>query len=53
MMATVRDRVQKLKTAGRTLDEVVAAAPTKEFDAQWGKGFMDAKSFVSIVYGTL
>lgn len=53
MMVTVRDRVQKLKTAGRTLDEVIAAAPSKEFDAKWGGGFMDAKSFVSLVYGTL
>ena len=53
MLATVRDRVQKLKTSGRTLEEVVAAAPTKDLDAIWGKGFMDPKSFVSIVYGTL
>ena len=53
VMVTVRDRVQKLKTAGRTLDEVIAAGPSKEFDEAWGKGFMDPKTFVSIVYGTL
>lgn len=53
MMVTVRDRVQKLKTAGRTLDEVIAANPSKEFDEAWGKGFMDPKNFISIVYGTL
>jgi cyclase len=52
MMVTVRDRVQKLKTAGRTLDEVIAANPSKEFDETWGKGFMDPKNFVSIVYAT-
>ena len=53
MMVTVRDRVQKLKTSGSTLDEVVAAGPTKDLDATWGKGFMDPKSFLAIVYGTL
>jgi cyclase len=53
MMATVRDRVYKLKTGGRKLEEVVAEAPTKDFDATWGKGFMDGKSFIALVYNTL
>ena len=53
MLVTVRDRVQKMKAAGRTLDEVTAAAPTKDFDATWGKGFMPPPMFVGIVYNTL
>jgi glyoxylase-like metal-dependent hydrolase (beta-lactamase superfamily II) len=53
MMVTVRDRVQKLKKAGRTLEEVVAAAPTKDLDATWGKGFLQPNQFVTIVYNTL
>ena len=53
MMVTVRDRVQKLKTAGRTADEVVAAKPTADLDAVWGKGFLPPDAFVSIVYATL
>jgi cyclase len=53
MMATIRDRVQKLKTAGRTLEEAVAANPTADLDAVWGKGFLDPKTFVTIVYNTL
>jgi glyoxylase-like metal-dependent hydrolase (beta-lactamase superfamily II) len=53
MLVTVRDRVQKLKTAGRSLDEVVAAAPTKDLDPTWGKGFMPIPMFVGIVYNTL
>jgi cyclase len=52
MMATVRDSVQKLKQAGRTVDEV-AANVTKDFDPVWGKGFMPPNLFVSIVYNTL
>ncbi len=53
MLATVRDRVQKLKTAGRGEKEVVAAKPTADLDAAWGKGFTQADAFVSIVYNTL
>jgi len=53
MLVTVRDRVQKLKTSGRTLEEVLAANPTKDLDPVWGKGFLDPKSFVTVVYNTL
>jgi cyclase len=53
MMATVRDRVQKLKASGKKLDEVVGAKPTAEFDAVWGKGFLPANDFIAIVYNTL
>jgi glyoxylase-like metal-dependent hydrolase (beta-lactamase superfamily II) len=53
MMVTVRDRLQKLKTSGRTVDEVVAAKPLQDLDATWGKGFMQPDNFVRIVYGTL
>lgn len=53
MMITVRDRVQKLKTSGQTLEQVVAAKPTKDLDDPWGKGFMQPDFFVTIVYSTL
>ena len=53
MLSTVRDRVQKLKSSGQTRDQVIAANPTGEFDAAWGKGFMDPKRFVGFVYDTL
>lgn len=53
MLVAVRDRVQKLKTAGRTEDEAVAAGPTADLDAIWGRGFMKPDDFVRIVYGSL
>ena len=53
MMVTVRDRVQKLKSSGQTLEQAVAAKPTKDLDDPWGKGFMQPDFFVTIVYGTL
>ena len=53
MLATVRDRVAKLKAAGRTLEETIAARPTADLDGAWGKGFLTPDVFLSIVYGTL
>jgi glyoxylase-like metal-dependent hydrolase (beta-lactamase superfamily II) len=53
VLVTVRDRVQKLKSQGKKVEEVVAAKPTAEFDATWGGGFMMPDAFVGIVYSTL
>jgi len=38
MLVQVRQRIRVLITAGKTMDETVAAAPTKDFDAKWGRG---------------
>jgi hypothetical protein len=48
-----RDKFRTLKTGGKTLQETVAAKPTTEFDAVWGKRFMPADLYVTIVYQTL
>jgi glyoxylase-like metal-dependent hydrolase (beta-lactamase superfamily II) len=53
MLATVRDRVEKLKTAGRSEKEAVAAKPTMELDAAWAQGFVQPDEFVSMIYKTL
>jgi cyclase len=53
MLATVRDRVQTLKSSGKSLQDVIAAKPTADLDEQWGKGFMKPDFFVTIVYQTL
>jgi cyclase len=53
MLVMVRDRIQKLKSSGQTLEQVIAAKPTKDLDDPWGKGFMQPDFFVTIVYGTL
>lgn len=53
MLVTVHDRVAKLKQAGKSVDEVVAAKPTAEFDARWGKGMIGNDFFVKLVYDTL
>lgn len=50
MLVNVRANVQKLIDAGKTLEEVIAANPTAEFDADWGKGGMSPEIFTTIVY---
>ena len=53
MLITVRDRIAKLKNSGQTLPQVLAASPTKDLDATWGKGFMAPNDFLAIVYNTI
>jgi glyoxylase-like metal-dependent hydrolase (beta-lactamase superfamily II) len=53
MLSTVRDRIQKQKTAGRTLPEVIEAKPTADFDSSWGTGYFKPDAFVTYVYTTL
>lgn len=51
MLTTVRDRVAALIRAGKTLEEVIAAKPTAEFDAQWGSP--DHMLFLPAIYAEL
>ena len=45
--------MKKLIEGGKSRDEVIAAAPTKEFDAVWGDGFLKPTVWVGIVYDTI
>jgi glyoxylase-like metal-dependent hydrolase (beta-lactamase superfamily II) len=53
MLATIRDRVGALKSAGKSLTDVQAAKPSAAFDAEWGGGFMKPDDFVALVYSTM
>lgn len=53
MLVTVRDRVQALRAAGKSVDEVVAAKPTADLDARWGRGPVPPDAFVASVYQSL
>jgi glyoxylase-like metal-dependent hydrolase (beta-lactamase superfamily II) len=52
-MKTIRDRVARLIAQKKTLDQIVAAKVTADFDAQWGKGFLKPEVFVGILYNDL
>jgi len=53
MLQTAHDRVQKLKSSGKTLEEAVAAKPFADLGPVWGKGAFDGDTFAHIVYTTL
>jgi glyoxylase-like metal-dependent hydrolase (beta-lactamase superfamily II) len=52
-LADVANRVEKLKIAGQTLQQVLAAKVTADLDAKWGRGEMTPEMFLSAVYNTL
>ncbi|HEU4559061.1 MAG TPA: hypothetical protein VFS20_14470 [Longimicrobium sp.] len=53
MLVAVRDRVDPMVRAGRTVEEVVATRPAAPFDARWGRGPVSADAFVGMVYQSL
>jgi glyoxylase-like metal-dependent hydrolase (beta-lactamase superfamily II) len=53
MLMTVRERLQKLKAGGKTVDEAVAAKPLADLDATWGKGLFNSDTFIQIAYPAL
>jgi len=52
MLIVVRDRVQKLKTAGKSADEVVASKPLADLEPAWG-GMISTDIFLKMVYASL
>jgi glyoxylase-like metal-dependent hydrolase (beta-lactamase superfamily II) len=53
MLVQVRQRIKILVGAGKTIDEAVAAAPTKEFDSKWGSGYVPPDVFTKMVFTSL
>jgi glyoxylase-like metal-dependent hydrolase (beta-lactamase superfamily II) len=53
MLETVLKRLEPMAKAGKTVDEVVAAAPTKDLDEKWGKGFLKPEMFTRIAYTSI
>jgi cyclase len=53
MLVTARDRVQKLKSSGKTAEEAAATKPLADLDAEWAKGLLTADLFVQVIYLTL
>ena len=53
MLVQVRQSIKSLIAAGKTTDEAVAVAPTRDFDARWGQGYVSADAFVKMVFTSL
>ncbi len=50
MLATIRERVAKLKKQGDTLSATLAAKPTATFDEKWGQFLTTPAAFTKYVY---
>ena len=53
LLVTVSGRIREAIAAGRSEDEVVAAAPSAEFDDVWGQASIGPERFVRMLYGDL
>lgn len=53
MLSTVREKLQKLKSSGKSVQEAVAAKPLNDLDAAWGKGLFNTDTFIQIAYPAL
>lgn len=50
MLVAVRDRIARLVKAGKSQDDVVAARPTKEFEAKYGGASFNAAQWIGRAY---
>jgi hypothetical protein len=50
MLITARDRLQKLKAAGKSAQEAVAEKPLADLDPVWGHGLLNTDLFVQVAY---
>jgi glyoxylase-like metal-dependent hydrolase (beta-lactamase superfamily II) len=53
MLVAIRENVARLKSEGKSRDEIVALKPTADFDAKWGGFVLDGAFFTRIVYDGL
>lgn len=53
MLIQFRDKIGALIKSGKTLEEVIAAKPTKEYDEKWVKDFLKPDQFVTLLYSDL
>src|ERR1700723_3548297 len=50
MLIISRDRIQKLKSSGKSAQEAAAEKPFADLDPVWGKGIINGDQFVQVVY---
>ena len=53
MLKSVYTRVKALKDQGKSVEAVVAAKPSADFDAKWGNGFLAPDVWVKIIYSAI
>jgi cyclase len=53
LLLTARERIGALMESGLSREDVIAAGPMREYDAAWGRGFMQPDQWVGIVYDAM
>ena len=53
MVETLRSRVQQAIDAGKSLEETLAMGLSREWDAEFGTGFIDSKGIITAIYRSL
>lgn len=53
MLEETSSRVRDLKVHGRSVEEIVAAAPNSDYDATWGKSYISGERYVRMIYTLL
>ena len=53
MLATIQLRLETLLDSGQSVDRIVAAAPTRDFDAEWGGGLYNGEAFTRLAVAGL
>ena len=53
MLKTSHARIKALKDQGKTIEQIVAAKPTADYDEQWGNALLSPEQWVQMVYSTL
>jgi glyoxylase-like metal-dependent hydrolase (beta-lactamase superfamily II) len=53
MLATVLKRLQKLKKAGKSVDDVIAAKPLADLEQEWGDGHFKGDQWIKLIFSSL
>lgn len=48
MLSQVHSRILEMKSRGMTAEQIIDAGPAREFDDNWGKGFLPPDKWISI-----
>jgi glyoxylase-like metal-dependent hydrolase (beta-lactamase superfamily II) len=49
MLSTIEGRIESMIASHRPLTEIMAAAPTADFDSIWGRGYVTGDIFVRMI----
>ena len=53
MLATIHERIEPMIKAGKSVEEAVAAHPSREFDDKYGQGARKPDAFVQVAYTSI